>query len=134
MENISDKVIHESIFSTVEELQTILVKKDTAILEAQCAFKKQKDVIEYQQTVIENQIFEIHQLKEQKIAHRFYQPHPKDDFTIEFGNKAWRGITFRNAISTRAGQAICKWTLNKAETRSKKIIEFRQYLKDINFK
>lgn len=133
LENINDSNIEKNIYNTIDELHQILTKKDNYILELQQKFKKQKDVICYQEEVLKNQIYEIHQLKEQKLKEGFYKPHPKDEYTIEFGNKAWRGATFRYAIATRGGKSICNWVLNKTKSKSKKIQEFKQYLEDINY-
>ena len=122
-ENINDKYILKS----VHELRDVLIDKDRKILEKNCSIQRQDEVIK-------DLIFETHQLKEKLVGYRFYSAHPKDEYMIEFGNRSWRKYTFRQCISTRAGKTICRWVLNRAGTKSKKILEFKKYLVDLNFR
>jgi Zn-dependent M16 (insulinase) family peptidase len=109
------------VLDKLAQLCDILTQKDTKIFE-------QSATIERQTAVIKAQIEEIHKLKAKQA--QFYAAHPKDTYIVEFGNKAWRSLTFRDCISTKAGKRVCDWALTK---KTKSSDDFRQYLIDVGF-
>ncbi len=119
-----------SISTTVDLNQICdgIIRKDARIFDQAAVIDQQAATIRHQTAVIKAQIEEIHKLKASRV--QFYVTHPKDTYVINFGNKAWRTLTYRDCISTKAGKKVCDWALTK---KSKSTLEFRQYLIDVGY-
>lgn len=88
--------------------------------------------IKKQRELIQSQYDFIAMMRKELDSYRFYPSHPKDQYKINFGNKNWRGWTYRYVISNRDGERIINWlTTNKNSIPE--VEEFRRYLLDINF-
>jgi len=110
----------------VEELMALSSSKDSEIL------KLNQMLLHYEDT-IKNQICEIHTLRSEIEYFRYYKPHPKDTYLINFGHSKYRNWTYRNIISSREGVQFCKWVLYKNTPDTTSVKEFKKYLQDLKY-
>lgn len=111
----------------LDELITVIGNKDETITNLILR-------IEGQEKVILGLIGEITTLTNEIHQYRHYKSHPKDEYLIDFGLKNWRVFTYRQAISLRSGAKICAHVLKKNVIKSVKMLEFKQYLIDVDYK